>query len=163
MWDNLISDMLMDELVDKPETAHILQDSHTDVRPWPPVMIRDFLRTSETECLHVGSDFTLGHVAEFLSASRGACIAVYSQSNEFLGIAVDDDAMALIKRDGMCALDASVIDCIQRGRPVCSLTDSPYVVLGMMKDQNWDRVGVSKHGRVIGVVHRRDLVHFCDD
>jgi signal-transduction protein with cAMP-binding, CBS, and nucleotidyltransferase domain len=159
MWDNLISDMLLDE----PEAAHILQDSHTVVRPWPPIMIRDFLRTSETKCHHVSEDFTVGHVAEFLSDNRGACIAVYNHNDELMGIAVDDDAMALIKRDGMSALDTSVVDCVQRQRPVCSLTDSPYVVLGLMKDQNWDRVGVSEHGRVIGVIHRRDLVRFCDD
>lgn len=159
MWDNLISDMLVDE----PEAAHILQDSHTVVRPWPPVMIRDFLRTSQTECRNVSNEFTIGHIAEFLSGSKSACIAVYNSDDELVGIAVDDDAMALVKRDGMRALDTSVMDCVQRQRPICSVTDSPYVVLGMMKDQNWDRVGVSEHGRVIGVVHRRDLVRFCDD
>lgn len=159
MWDNLISDMLVDE----PEAAHILQDSQTVVRPWPPVMIKDFLRTSQTECRHVSDEFTVGHVADFLSTNRGACVAVYDEENELLGIAVDDDAMALIKRDGLRALDDSVATCVQRGRPVCSITDSPYVVLGMMKDQSWDRVGVSEHGKVIGVVHRRDLVRFCDE
>lgn len=159
MWDNLISDMLVDE----PEAAHILQDSHTAVRPWPPVMIRDFLRTSQTDCHHANDEFTIGHFAEFLSGNRSACVAVYNSDDDLVGIAVDDDAMALIKRDGMRALDASISDCVQRQRPICSVTDSPYVVLSMMKDQDWDRAGVSEHGRVIGIVHRRDLVRFCDD
>lgn len=159
MWDNLISDML----VDNPEAAHILHDSQTVVRPWPPVMLRDFMRTSQTECRHVGSYFSVGHVMGYLSDNPSACIAVYNEKDEFLGIAVDDDAMALLKRDGLDAMETSVVDCVQRQRPVCSVTDSPYVVLAQMKDENWDRLGVSEHGRVIGIVHRRDLVRFCDD
>lgn len=159
MWDNLISDMLVND----PAAAHILQDSQTVVRPWPPVMLRDFVRTSQTECRHVGDDFSVGHVAGYLSENAGACIAVYDEKDQFLGIAVDEDAMALLKRDGLNALEASVVDCIQRERPIFSVTDSPYVVLAQMKDENWDRVGVSEHGRVIGLVHRRDLVRFCDD
>lgn len=159
MWDNLVAEMLVDE----PEAAHILRDSGTVIRPWPPVMIRDFIRTSQTSCRSVSTDFTIGHIADYLSSDRGACVAVYDDDNMLLGIAVDDDAMALIKRDGLRALDEPVATCIQRGRPICSVTDSPYVVLGMMKDQSWDRVGVSEHGRVVGIVHRRDLVRFCDE
>lgn len=159
MWDNLISDMLVDD----PAAAHILQDSQTVVRPWPPVMLRDFIRTSQTECRHVGDDFSVGHVTGYLSENASACIAVYDEKDQFLGIAVDEDAMALLKRDGVDAMETSVIDCVQRQRPVFSVTDSPYVVLAQMKDENWDRVGVSEHGRVIGLIHRRDLVRFCDD
>ncbi len=159
MWDNLISDMLADD----PAAAHILQDSQTVVRPWPPVVLRDFIRTSQTECRHVGDDFTVGHVIGYLSENASACIAVYDDEDQFLGIAVDEDAMALLKRDGLDAMDTSVVDCVQRQRPIFSVTDSPYVILAQMKDDNWDRVGVSEHGRVIGLLHRRDLVRFCDD
>ena len=88
-------------------------------------------------------------------------VAIYSDLQNLLGIVVDDDAMALVKRDGIRALDYPVLEAAQRQRPVCSVTDSPYVVLSMMRQHDWDRVGVAERGRVIGVVHRRSLVHFC--
>ena len=92
-----------------------------------------------------------------------ASIAIYDDEDTFLGIAVDEDAMALIKRDGVRALDYPIIEAVQRNRPVCSITDSPFVVLNIMRNEGWDRVGVSKHGKMIGVVHRRHLVSFLDN
>ena len=89
-----------------------------------------------------------------------ASIAIYDDEDTFLGIAVDEDAMALIKRDGVRALVYPIIEAVQRNRPVCSITDSPFVVLNIMRNEGWDRVGVSKHGKMIGVVHRRHLVSF---
>lgn len=132
-------------------------------RAWPPVMIRDFMRVHDTQTLDVDDSMTIGYVADCLSSSASASIAVYDAEDNFLGIAVDEDAMALIKRDGVRALDYPITEAVQRNRPVCSITDSPFVVLNMMRNEGWDRVGVSEHGKIIGVVHRRHLVNFVDD
>jgi len=138
-------------------------DSNTTTRPWPPVMIRDFLRIHDAETLDVDASTTIGYVADCLSSSSSASIAVYDADDKFLGIAVDEDAMALIKRDGVRAFDYPIVEAIQRNRPICSITDSPFVVLNMMRNDGWDRIGVSEHGRIVGVIHRRDLVNFVDD
>jgi signal-transduction protein with cAMP-binding, CBS, and nucleotidyltransferase domain len=135
----------------------------SNARPWPPVMIRDFMRAHETQTLNVDASATIGYVADCLSSSPSASIAVYDDEDTFLGIAVDKDAMALIKRDGVRALDYPIIEAVQRNRPVCSITDSPFVVLNIMHNESWDRVGVSEHGKMIGVVHRRHLVSFVDN
>ncbi len=95
-----------------------------------------------------------------LAESPWASIAVYDENKGFLGIAVDEDVMALVKRDGVRALDYPIAEAVQRNRPVCSVTDSPYVILQMMRSHGWDRIGVSEHGNLIGVLHRRDLVKY---
>ncbi|MDB9704603.1 CBS domain-containing protein [Rhodospirillales bacterium] len=135
----------------------------SSARAWPPVMIRDFIRTHDTQTLDVDASATIGYVADCLSSSPSASIAIYDDEDTFLGIAVDEDAMALIKRDGVSALDYPIIEAVQRNRPVCSITDSPFVVLNIMRNEGWDRVGVSEHGKMIGVVHRRHLVSFVDN
>ncbi len=130
------------------------------LRPWPPVMIRDFLGDSHVRAREVDASITVGDIADWLSESPGASIAVYDNHKRFLGIAVDEDVMALIKRDGVRALDYPIAEAVQRNRPVCSVTDSPYVILEMMQSAGWDRVGVAERGDVIAILHRRELVKF---
>jgi len=132
------------------------------VRPWPPVMIRDFIRAHDIQPRSVTASVTVGYIADFLAESIGASVAVHDDNQQFVGIAVDEDVMALIKRDGVRALDYPIIEAVQRNRPVCSITDSPYVILQAMRNEGWDRIGVAEHGRVIGVLHRRDLVRFIE-
>lgn len=155
-WENIV----------RIDVNEVLSGSHTPVddigtvRPWPPVMIRDFLRAYSIEIRDVEAAATIGDIADYLSASPSASVAVYDANNAFLGVAVDEDVMALIKRDGVRALDYPIIEAVQRNRPVCSITDSPYVILQEMRNQGWDRIGVAERGRVTGVLHRRDLVKF---
>jgi len=132
------------------------------VRPWPPVMIRDFIRAHNIRPRNVNASATVGYIADCLSENPGASVAVLDDNQQFIGIAVDEDVMALIKRDGVRALDYPIIEAVQRNRPVCSITDSPYVVLESMRSEGWDRIGVAEHGSVIGVLHRRDLVKFIE-
>lgn len=132
-------------------------------RAWPPVMIRDFMRVHDTQTMDVDASTTIGYVADSLSSSPDASIAVFDADDKCLGIAVDEDVMALIKRDGVRALDYPIIEAVQRNRPVCSITDSPFVILNMMREEGWDRVGVSERGKIISVVHRRHLVSFVDN
>ena len=130
-------------------------------RPWPPIMIRDFIHAYDLSTREVDAGVTVGYVADYLSETPGASVSVYDDERNFMGLAVDDDVMALIKRDGVRALDYPITEAVQRGRPVCSITDSPTVILQQMRDLGWDRVGVSAHGRVIGMLRRRDLVNFA--
>ena len=140
--------------------APIHEHEHAS-RAWPPVMIRDFLRPEELGVIVVHVDSEIGDMIDFLAASPGAVAAVVDEGLHLLGI--DDDVMAMIKRDGIkSAMEKSAREAIQRRRPVCSITDSPYVILQEMKDQGWDRIGVAEHGQVVGVVHRRDLVRFVE-
>ncbi len=137
--------------------------AETTPRPWPPVMIRDFMRIHDTQTLNVNATTTIGYVADNLSSSPDASIAVFDADENCLGIAVDEDVMALIKRDGIRALDYPIIEAVQRNRPICSITDSPFVVLNMMREEGWDRVGISERGVIIGVIHRRRLASFIDE
>lgn len=132
-------------------------------RPWPPVMIRDFLRASNACAADVPPETTIGDVADFLSLSPNAIVAVRGADGRLMGVAVDHDVMALIKRDGISALDYPITEALQVQRPICNVTDSPYVVLGLMRVDNWDRVGVTERGRIVGVVTRRDLTEFAGD
>lgn len=132
-------------------------------RTWPPVMLRDFVRAaSASTTADVYPDTSIGDVADFLSSSHHAVIAVVDYDGYLMGAIVDSDVMALIQRDGMKALDYPVSEALQCARPVCSATDSPYVVAQMMRTRDWDRVAVAEQGRVVGVVGRRDLVEFVD-
>lgn len=158
-WDDILSMHVAEHATDSSPPPY---NTHA-TRAWPPVMIRDFLRPDETGVIVVDADTEIGDIVEFLAASPGAIAAVTVSRGRLLGIAVDDDVMALIKRDGMTvALEKSAREAIQRQRPVCSITDSPYVILQEMKEQGWDRIGVSEHGHIIGVIYRRDLVKFVD-
>ncbi len=139
--------------------ASPVNDTET-ARPWPPIMIRDFLHADDVRTHNVDASATLADVADCLAESPAASVAVYDGDNNFLGIAVDEDVMALIKRDGIRALDYPITEAIQRNRPVCSITDSPYVILKLMRAKGWDRIGVAERGRVIGILHRRKLVAF---
>lgn len=156
-----------DEIV-RNDVNNVLQGTATAVndttrsRPWPPVMIRDFMDHANLSIRDVDADCAVGDIADYLAEAPGLAIAVYDDEHNFLGVGVDEDVMALIKRDGVRALDYPISEAVQRRRPVCSVTDSPHVVLQMMRSQGWDRVGVGKHGRVIGVLHRRDLAKFAD-
>ncbi len=132
------------------------------VRPWPPVMIRDLITVTQNDTRDVDSRVSIGYVADFLAENRTALIAVYDEHFGFIGIACDEDVMALIKRFGVCALDFPIAEAVQRNRPVCSGTDSPYVVLNLMQSEGWDRIGVSERGDVIGMINRRDLVKFAE-
>lgn len=137
--------------------------TEANARPWPPVMIRDFMRIHDTQTLNVDATTTIGYVADNLSSGPDASIAVFDADDNCLGIAVDEDVMALIKRDGVRALDYPIIEAVQRNRPVCSITDSPFVILNMMREEGWDRVGVSERGKIIGVIHRRRLASFINE
>ena len=154
-----------DELVKNDVTAlfNNVEGAHNDderTRPWPPVMIRDFIRAYGISTREVDASVTIGYIADCLAESPWASIAVYDENKGFLGIAVDEDVMALVKRDGVRALDYPIAEAVQRNRPVCSVTDSPYVILQMMRSHGWDRIGVSEHGNLIGVLHRRDLLKY---
>ncbi len=158
---------LQDELItrniaDLMETDISAASGQIHARPWPPLMIRDVLKLHGTQTQEVDSETTIGFVADYLSTSRGTSISIYDSGHKFLGIAVDEDVMALIKRDGIRALDYPVIEAVQRNRPVCSITDSPVVILNMMREDGWDRIGVSEHGNIIGILHRRDLANFLE-
>lgn len=156
-WDDIVRNDVRDVL---KEATHAVNDADR-IRPWPPVMIRDFLNAYSLSTRDVEAECSVGDIADFLSESPGASVAVYNSDGDFLGLAVDDDVMALIKRDGVRALDYPIIEAVQRGRPVCSITDSPVVILQMMRDKGWDRVGIAAHDRVIGVLRRRDLLKFA--
>lgn len=132
------------------------------VRPWPPVMIRDLINVAQNQTKEVDSKVTVGYAADFLAENRAALIAVYDDHCGFLGIACDEDVMALIKRFGVRALDFPISEAVQRQRPVCSTTDSPHVILNLMQSEGWDRIGVSERGEVIGVINRRELVKFTE-
>ncbi|MEX0692908.1 MAG: CBS domain-containing protein [Rhodospirillales bacterium] len=155
-WDELVKSDV-NALLNSVEGAH---NDDEPTRPWPPVMIRDFIRAYGINTREVDAGVTIGYIADCLAESPWASIAVYDEDRGFLGIAVDEDVMALIKRDGVRALDYPIAEAVQRNRPVCSVTDSPYVILQMMRSKGWDRIGVSEHGRLIGVLQRRDLVKF---
>lgn len=160
VWDDIISEAVSSN----DSISRGAREGRKTVRPWPPVMIRDFLDKRETGVSEAGPDTKIGHVVDYLSVSPGAVVAVYDIDGRLIGIAVDDDVMALIKRDGMLsALERPVLDAVHRGRPVCSITDSPYLVVQMMEEHGWDRFGVSEHGRIVGVVRRSDLVKFVED
>lgn len=156
---------IVDGRLDSPLPA-VTGTNTKALRPWPPVMLRDFIRANDsrngTMAADVSPDITIGDVADFLASSPGAVVAVVGHDNYLLGVAVDSDVMALIKRDGVKALDYPISEALQCGRPVCSATDSPYVVAALMRDRDWDRVGVADHGRVIGIVSRRDLIDYFD-
>jgi len=156
-WDDIVRNDVRDVL---KEATHPVNDSDR-IRPWPPVMIRDFLHAYSLSTRNVDAACSVGDIADYLSESPGASVAVYDADGDFLGIAVDDDVMALIKRDGIRALDYPIAEAVQRRRPVCSVTDSPVVILQMMRDKGWDRIGVAMHERIIGVLRRRDLVKFA--
>lgn len=156
-WDEIVRSDVEEVL---QGTGGPVNDS-AETRPWPPIMIRDFVHAYDLSTREVDADVTVGYIADFLAETPGASVSVYDADGELLGLAVDDDVMALIKRDGVRALDYPIIEAVQRGRPVCSIADSPIVILHLMRDGGWDRVGVSAHGRVIGVLRRRDLVRFA--
>lgn len=132
----------------------------TPGRPWPPVMLRDFVRSSGSTAADVPPETTIGDIADFLASSTRAVIAVVGHDGYLMGAVVDSDVMALIQRDGVKALDYPVSEALQCARPVCGATDSPYVVASLMQSRNWDRVAVAERGRVVGVVARRDLIDF---
>ncbi|MBO6520285.1 MAG: CBS domain-containing protein [Rhodospirillales bacterium] len=155
-WDDIVRNDVNDVL----QGTDSLEDEISTVRPWPPIMIRDFVHAYDLSTKAVDAGCTVGYVADYLSETPGASVAVYDDDGDFLGLAVDDDVMALIKRDGVRALDYPIIEAVQRQRPVCSICDSPMVILQLMRSGGWDRVGVSAGGRVIGVLRRRDFVNF---
>ncbi|WNK01548.1 hypothetical protein L2D14_08960 [Thalassospiraceae bacterium LMO-JJ14] len=157
-WDDIVRNDIIEVL---NGAAGPVNDA-VSVRPWPPVMIRDFLGTHDIQTRDVEATATIGYIADWLAASPGCSVSVYDEEYGFMGVAVDEDVMALIKRDGVRALDYPIIEAVQRNRPVCSITDSPYVVLQALRKDGWDRVGVAEHGRVIGVLRRRDLVNFVE-
>ncbi len=155
---------IYDEFDPLPDINDIMSQPANDTpssgrRPWPPVLVREFVKRNAAEVACVRRDHTIGQVADLLASNNIAVIAVYDRG-QLCGIAVDDDVMALIKRDGMKAMDYPIEYAMQNKRPVCSATDSPYVVLAMMKEWAWDRIGVAEKGRVIGIVTRRDLVRY---
>jgi len=157
-WDDIVRNDIIEVL---NRAASPVNDT-APVRPWPPVMIRDFLEMHDIRTRDVEATATIGYIADWLAASPRCSVSVYDEDYGFLGVAVDEDVMALIKRDGVRALDYPIIEAVQRNRPVCSITDSPYVVLQALRKDGWDRVGVAEHGRVIGVLLRRDLVNFVE-
>lgn len=156
-WDEIVRNDVNDVL---KEATHPINDTDR-IRPWPPIMVRDFLHAYTFSTRDVSDACSVGDIADYLSESPGSSVAVYDDDGDFLGIAVDDDVMALIKRDGVRALDYPIVEAVQRGRPVCSITDSPVVILQMMRDKGWDRVGIAAHDRVIGVLRRGDLLKFA--
>ena len=145
------------------DNYHAEESRRDPARPWPPVMMRDFVRAGEALAIDVDDTTTVGYIADFLAQSPSAVAAVFDQDRRLLGIAVDEDVMALIKRDGIKALDYPILEAVQRQRPTCSITDSPYVVLNMKKAENWERIGVAERGHVVGVVSRRALSEFAGD
>lgn len=155
-WDDIVRSDVVGVL---QGTTYAVNDV-AQSRPWPPVMIRDFLKAYDFHVRDVDADCTVGYVADFLSEAPGESVAVYDDERNFLGVAVDEDVMALIKRDGVQALDYPISEAVQRQRPVCSVTDSPHLILQMMRAEGWDRIGIAERGQVIGVLHRRDLVKF---
>lgn len=130
-------------------------------RPWPPVIIRDFLRTGETRVMVADADAPISHVIDFLAQNDRAAAVVIDMHGDLVGVAVDDDVMAVVKRDGVSGLDRELREAAARGRPICSVTDSPHIAIQIMQSQGWDRVAVSERGHVIGIIHRRDLSAFA--
>jgi len=158
VWDDIVSQDVSEIFIGSlAETA-----PSGAVRPWPPVMIRDIFKATDKISKDVDSRVTVGYVADYLAENHTAIIAVYDENLGFLGIAVDEDVMALIKRHGIDALDYPIVEAVQRRRPVCSITDSPFVVLNLMRSEGWDRIGVSERGDIVGILHRRDLVKFTE-
>ncbi len=156
-WDETVRNDVFDILQDNDS----LDDEISTARPWPPIMIRDFVHAYDLSTKDVEASCTVGYIADFLSETSAASVAVYDDDGTFVGLAVDDDVMALIKRDGIRALDYPIVEAVQRQRPVCSISDSPMVILHLMRSGGWDRVGVSAGDRVIGVLRRRDLIRFA--
>lgn len=154
---------IFDGTLNLPANANVSAKPKDNVRPWPPVMIRDFLRANNTVAANVAAETTIGDVADFLASSPSAIVAVRGENGMLMGVAVDHDVMALIKRDGVKALDYPISEALQLGRPICTVSDSPYVVLSLMRAENWDRVGVTDRGRIVGVVTRRDLTEFASE
>ena len=146
-----------------PANANAPARPKGNIRPWPPVMIRDFLRAGNTTAIDVAPETTIGDVADYLASSPNALVAVRGENGMLMGVAVDHDVMALIKRDGIKALDYPISEALQMGRPICTASDSPYVVLSLMQAENWDRVGVTERGRIVGVITRRDLIEFAGE
>lgn len=161
-WDELLMDnkflaasgAAMAQIARKPRDLH--------VRPWPPVMIRDFLRTHESDLMDVLPNCRVGSIVDFLAAAPTAVVTVTDVRGNLLGTIVDDDIMGAIVEHGVQALDWPVTEVIQAQRPTCSSSDSPYVVLHDMMTSSYDRFVVRERGLVVGVVMRRDLANFVN-
>ena len=131
-------------------------------RPWPPRMIRDLGLKFPKRTIQTDTSIAIGYIVDFLASSPDAVVTVKDQLGRFLGIAVDDDVMALFKRDGNKALEYPIIEAVQRDRPVYSITDSPHLALEQLMQEGWDRIGIRERGEIIGVLHRHELTKFIE-
>ncbi|MDA0998163.1 MAG: hypothetical protein O2944_08155 [Proteobacteria bacterium] len=138
-------------------------DKSTDrrVRPWPPVMIRDFLRVHSSEAIHVSPDLRVGSIIDFLAGSMTAVVTVTDCHGNLVGTVVDDDVMAAIGEHGVQVLDWPISDVLTLGRPICNISDSPYIVLHDMLASDQRRFAVRERGMIVGVVVRDHLLEFA--
>lgn len=163
IWNDLLDGDPRGNPADAVPFSNTLANVHGQHRPWPPVMVRDFIRANNAAAMDVAPTTQLADIADFLAADSDSIIAVRDDLGYLMGVCVDHDVMALIKRDGVKALDYPVVEALQCERPICSVTDSPYVVAAQMRAYEWDRFGVSDRGHIVGVIARHDLADFFLD
>ncbi len=124
-------------------------------RSWPPILIGDILGGEPFEVMHVEPYAPLHSVMDFLFREDANMIAVKSAVE--LSILFADDIAEHVSAGGKDALeDAFWMLPLEHNR-TCSISDSPCVVLAAMNDLDCDRMAVTDHGRIVGVITRRDL------
>lgn len=128
-------------------------------RPWPPVLMRDYLDASKAQALGVGLDACLGQVVDFLAAHPDNVVAVIDRGN-LLGALYEDWALDAIRDDGMQALERPLADIMEAAPWCCDSTDSPYVVATALEARALRRAPVLQGGRVAGTADLAGLQRF---
>ncbi len=158
-WDELLFETKRSDRI----SAIAMKSRDQLARPWPPVMIRDFLRIHASEVENVSPDTSIGEIVDFLAYDPKCVVTVTDCRGHLLGTVVDDDVMALVIQHGARALEWPVVEAMRPDRPICSVTESPYMVLHDMLAAEFDRFAVAERGNIIGVVLERDLIAFAGD